>query len=121
VESLQENQEGKEEVKSSELADLVERTLRNEIHGYSDNPWIGIAPQELDSVIAICREGIMGPGREQYERDGKQKFEDMPLQELVVYIKEEARDLINYGIFLLIRLGRIEEATLVMEEKMNDH
>lgn len=92
---------------SETLADLVEDTL-------SQSPIMWkIAPKELQSIIALCREGIMGPGKEQYERDGKQKFEDMPLVALIDYVSEESRDLINYGVMVTWRMKQIR---LALEE-----
>lgn len=94
-------------MKSSELADLVEDTLTQ-----SSTMW-QLTPNELQSVIALCRQGIMGPGKDQYERDGKQKFESMPLLSLITYVKEESRDLINYGVMVTWRMDQI---SLALEE-----
>lgn len=88
---------------SNELANLTESVLRQYTPVIASN-------EELERVIKLCREGILGPGKEQYERDGKQKFEDMPLIDLLGYIEEEARDLINYGVMMLWRLDQVNSA-----------
>lgn len=102
-------------MKSSELADIVEEKIRAE---YSFNDMRShITEQGLDMVITLCREGIMGPGKEQYERDGRQKFEDMPLVDLVGYVKEESRDLINYGVMVTWRMDQISLALVELSRR----
>jgi len=66
---------------------------------------------EVGHFIRACRSRILGVGAEQYdEGNGQQKFETMPLVELVVYAREEAQDLAVYAAMLDIRLKRLEEA-----------
>ncbi|MEU8780034.1 hypothetical protein [Streptomyces sp. NPDC048637] len=65
---------------------------------------------EVGHFIRQCRGRILGIGAEQYEEGGRQKFETMPLVELVVYAREEAQDLAVYAAMLDIRLKRLEEA-----------
>ncbi|MBK3559287.1 hypothetical protein JHN55_22730 [Streptomyces sp. MBT56] len=60
--------------------------------------------------MRACRGRILGVGAEQYEDDNGQKFETMPLVELVVYAREEAQDLAVYAAMLDIRLKRLEDA-----------
>lgn len=69
---------------------------------------------EVEATIRFCREGITGVGHEQYaiELDGVelQHFETLPLESLIQYAREEARDLVNYGVMLDIRLRALQEA-----------
>jgi hypothetical protein len=66
---------------------------------------------EVGHFIRQCRGRILGIGAEQYDQgDGQQKFEGMPLVELVVYAREEAQDLAVYAAMLDIRLKRLEDA-----------
>jgi hypothetical protein len=66
---------------------------------------------EVSHFIGECRGRILGVGAEQYdEGNGQQKFEIMPLVELVVYAREEAQDLAVYAAMLDIRLKRLEDA-----------
>jgi hypothetical protein len=68
---------------------------------------------EVEDTIRFCQEGILGVGDEQYSLviDGRpmQKFETMTLAELLQYAREEARDLVNYGVMLDIRLRRLQQ------------
>lgn len=60
--------------------------------------------------MRACRGRILGVGAEQYEDDnGNQKFETMPLTELVAYAREEAQDLAVYAAMLDIGLKRFED------------
>ncbi|MGW6535194.1 hypothetical protein ACWGBV_03050 [Streptomyces sp. NPDC055051] len=66
---------------------------------------------EVSDFIGQCRGRILGIGTDQYqEPDGRQKFETMPLVELVIYAREEAQDLAVYAAMLDIRLKKLEEA-----------
>ncbi|MEV7589705.1 hypothetical protein AB0O42_05470 [Streptomyces sp. NPDC089922] len=66
---------------------------------------------EVGHFIRKCRGRILGIGAEQYEGpDGRQKFETMPLVELVTYAREEAQDLAVYAAMLDIRLKKLEDA-----------
>jgi hypothetical protein len=65
---------------------------------------------EVSHFIGECRGRILGIGAEQYEEPDGQKFEKMPLVELVVYAREEAQDLAVYAAMLDIRLKRLEDA-----------
>jgi hypothetical protein len=63
---------------------------------------------EVSHFIRACRTRILGIGAEQYEESDGQKFEKMPLGELVEYAREEAQDLAVYAAMLDIRLKRLE-------------
>ncbi|MFF0481081.1 hypothetical protein [Streptomyces sp. NPDC004435] len=66
---------------------------------------------EVGHFIRQCRGRILGIGADQYqEPDGRQKFETMPLVELVIYAREEAQDLAVYAAMLDIRLKKLEDA-----------
>ncbi|MDL5204934.1 MULTISPECIES: hypothetical protein [unclassified Streptomyces] len=65
---------------------------------------------EVGHFIRQCRGRILGIGAEQYEEPEGQKFETMPLVELVTYAREEAQDLAVYAAMLDIRLKRLEDA-----------
>ncbi len=69
---------------------------------------------EVEQLIGFCRSGILGVGQEQYaeHRDGVQvqRFESLPLSELIQYAREEVRDLINYCVMLDIRFRRMQQA-----------
>lgn len=70
---------------------------------------------EVEAVIRECRERVEGIGAQQYYVPGQpQKFETMPMGDLVRYAKEEMLDEINYNVMRLIRLDR-ETASLVRD------
>jgi hypothetical protein len=70
---------------------------------------------EVQRVVIDAQSRILGIGAEQYERDGRQKFEDMPMDELIEYVREEALDLVNYGVMVTLRIERLAEAVAVLE------
>ncbi|XVU22568.1 hypothetical protein ACQPZJ_35615 [Actinoplanes sp. CA-054009] len=53
---------------------------------------------------------IRGTGNEQYATSAGQQFEGMTPDALLQYAREEAQDLIAYGVMLDIRLARVQEA-----------
>ena len=65
---------------------------------------------EVGQFIQACRGRILGVGAEQYEQEDGQKFETMPLLELIQYAREEAQDLAVYAAMIDIRLSRFEDA-----------
>jgi hypothetical protein len=70
---------------------------------------------EVQRVVTDAQSRILGIGADQYERDGRQKFEDMPMDELIEYVREEALDLVNYGVMVTLRIERLAEAVAVLE------
>ncbi|MFD3464834.1 hypothetical protein ACFWWM_00400 [Streptomyces sp. NPDC058682] len=60
--------------------------------------------------IGECRSRILGIGAEQYDEGDGQKFEKMPLVDLIRYAREEAQDLAVYAAMMDIRLARLEAA-----------
>lgn len=64
---------------------------------------------EVEGFIGQCRGRILGVGADQYDEGDGQKFEKMPLVELITYAREEAQDLAVYAAMIDIRLQRLEE------------
>ncbi len=77
--------------------------------------------QEVKETIRFCQEGILGPGKDQYSETVNdlpmQKFELMDLADFIEYAREEARDIVNYGVMLDIRLRRLQEQTQKLKLK----
>lgn len=65
---------------------------------------------EVMTAVAACQERVMGVGNEQYSFGETQKFEELPLGELVLMAREEVQDLIVYAVMTDIRLKRLEAA-----------
>lgn len=71
-------------------------------------------PEELSNavkeVVALAQERV-GPdsiGAQQYYVEGEpQKFETMTLSGFLVYTREEALDIINYGVMLVLKIDQI--------------
>lgn len=82
-------------MKSEELADDVKRV----------------------AIIADAQARILGVGREQYTEGDEQQFETMPLQDLIEYAREEALDLINYGVMLTLRIERLAALVGIAEDR----
>lgn len=74
----------------------------------------GMSSDELAQAcaeeIAECVTRIKGVGNDQYSEGGHQKFETLDLDELFEYSLEELQDIMNYTVFLTIRLRRIQKA-----------
>ncbi|MEV5079263.1 hypothetical protein AB0K74_10660 [Streptomyces sp. NPDC056159] len=64
---------------------------------------------EVGNFIRECQGRILGVGADQYDEGHGQKFETMPMAELVVWAREEAQDLAVYAAMLDIRLKRLED------------
>ena len=83
--------------------------------------WEGqIDDATAEGVIEAAQERILGVGAEQYTEGDKQRFETMPLPELVEYCREEALDLINYGVMLTLRIETLADAVESATERMQD-
>lgn len=65
---------------------------------------------EVGSFIDACRSRITGVGDEQYAEQDGQKFERMPIGDLITMAREEAQDLAVYAAMMDIRLARLERA-----------
>jgi hypothetical protein len=65
--------------------------------------------ESFAEFIGECKGRILGVGAEQYSDGTTQKFETMPLLELIRYAREEAQDLAVYAAMLDIRLRGMEE------------
>ncbi|MGV9815785.1 hypothetical protein ACWDTQ_28235 [Streptomyces cellulosae] len=76
-----------------------------------------MSPEELaegvSHFIRACRARVLGVGADQYDEGDGQKFEKMPLPELITYAREEAQDLAVYAAMIDIRLQRLEAALQV--------
>jgi hypothetical protein len=70
-----------------------------------------VTSEELAAAVEACirrtAQRILGPGREQYEVDGMQHFESMPLEELLAWAQEELDDFVIYAVMQSIRFRRL--------------
>ena len=53
---------------------------------------------------------ILTDGLKQYDRGGRQAFEDLDFPTLITYAQEELADIVNYCTMLSIKLQRLKEA-----------
>lgn len=53
---------------------------------------------------------ILTDGLRQYDRGGRQAFEDLDFPTLITYAHEELADIVNYCAMLSIKLQRLKEA-----------
>ncbi|MDM4721869.1 hypothetical protein QTQ03_20545 [Micromonospora sp. WMMA1363] len=71
----------------------------------------GMTPQDLAAYVGqfvqAAQDRILTFGADQYDNNGRQAFEDMPLIVLLHAAREEAQDLAAYAAMLDIRIGRI--------------
>ena len=67
----------------------------------------------VTEFIGECQSRVMGVGADQYSQGESQKFETMPLPDLITYAREEAQDLAVYAAMIDIRLQRLEAALRV--------
>lgn len=63
--------------------------------------------EEVSDSITRATSRIVGTGNDQYSNDGSQKFESMPIEELLEGTLEELDDVINYAVMLQIRFKRV--------------
>lgn len=71
---------------------------------------------EVAAAVLAVRERILGIGREQYERNGRQQFEDMTPAQIVQFGLEEAEDLIAYAVMLRIRLNEVKKVMKLLDQ-----
>jgi hypothetical protein len=91
---------------SEDLAGEVRRIVRDADDGQGD-------PDDYlarERVIQDAQARVRGVGAEQYTESDGQRFESMPLLGLIEYAREEALDLVNYGVMLAIRIERLAAA-----------
>lgn len=62
----------------------------------------------VEQFIGACKQRVLGTGREQYETDGRQDFEDMSPVRLIREAREEAQDGAVYMAMLDIKLAELE-------------
>lgn len=72
--------------------------------------------QEVARAVLAVQSRILGIGRSQYERDGRQQFEDMSPAQIVQFGMEEAEDLVAYATMLRIRLNEIKKAMELLDQ-----
>jgi hypothetical protein len=86
----------------SRMVDDLRNTAAVEFHGK------GVSSVELADFVScvsqISQSRIKGTGAEQYAHDGRQKFEEMNLDELVEGFTEEICDAQNYLAMILIKI-----------------
>lgn len=68
--------------------------------------------EEVAKIVAAAQERITGIGAEQYAKLELQKFEAIPLHELLVMAEEELLDNINYSVMALIRWRSLKKTAL---------
>lgn len=62
----------------------------------------------VEEFINACKSRVLGVGKDQYENDGRQGFEDMSPVELIREARAEAQDGAVYMAMLDIQLARLE-------------
>jgi hypothetical protein len=60
-------------------------------------------------VVTDAQARILGVGHDQYAEGDTQKFETMPLADLLTYFEEELLDQINYSVMNIIRFRRMRQ------------
>ena len=74
------------------------------------HPPYGISTDELAEAqrkfTTYARLRLQGVGHVQYDREGKQAFEDMDLHRLINEMRDEIADSVNYLAFMDIQLSR---------------
>lgn len=66
---------------------------------------------EIAMTVVLAQQRVITVGAEQYYVPGEpQRFEQMPLDDLLEYAEEEAFDLINYAVMARIRFARLRAA-----------
>lgn len=64
---------------------------------------------KVAEITAEAQARILGVGQEQYAQGDSQKFETMPLADLLTYFEEELLDQINYSVMNIIRFRRMRD------------
>ena len=98
---------------SYELAGEVERLVPEAV--IDDR-----TPEAHAAVVEDAQHRILGVGAQQYTEGDQQKFETMPLLDLVEYAREETLDLVNYGVMLTLRIERLAEMVRAAEARLTD-
>lgn len=100
---------------SRQLADQVER-----IASEAATAACFRTTKQEQHVIADAQARILGVGAQQYTEGDRQKFETMPLADLVEYAREETLDLVNYGAMVTLRIERLAEMVKVAEARLSN-
>ena len=61
------------------------------------------------TFVSGCIERVVGVGAQQYSQGTTQKFEIMPLGQLIDWTDEELQDVVVYAVMLSIRLRGIRD------------
>ena len=73
---------------------------------------------EVEAAIRRTTGRVLGVGQAEYDDgSGVQKFERLPISDLVRWAREESDDLIVYGTMLGVRLSRLAEALDLIEAR----
>lgn len=77
-----------------------------------------MTPEELAEQVRpfvdTCVSRVLVQGREYSDAEG-QRFEKVPIQEVIGYAEEELYDLVNYTLMAWIRLQRVREQIARLE------
>lgn len=63
--------------------------------------------EEVEATVRRCRNRVLGVGDQQYSEGDAQKFERMPVDELMTWTLEELDDAVVYAVMLGIRIRRM--------------
>lgn len=69
---------------------------------------------EVEKIVKEAQSRVTGIGAEQYARGDTQKFEQMTLDALLDYMREELLDQINYSVMNLLRVQWLREAIRII-------
>lgn len=65
--------------------------------------------EHVRTFVGGCIDRVVGVGAEQYSQGSTQKFEVMPLGQLIDWTDEELQDVVVYAVMLSIRLRGIRD------------
>jgi hypothetical protein len=77
-------------------------------------PPVGMSSDALSQYVlefaSFCMARVTGPGKDQYDHGGSQKFEALSPDQLLDELAEELADVGNYAAMLFIRVRRVQAA-----------
>jgi hypothetical protein len=68
--------------------------------------------KHVASIVVACQARVCGTGARQYSDADGQLFEKMSPEQLLLETRDEAYDIINYGVMLVLRIEQIRERML---------
>lgn len=74
----------------------------------------------VGAFIEHAQARITGPGREQYDRSGGQRFERLTLAELLTEIQHEVLDIANYAVMFYILISRLEQVVAEVDRRSGE-